>query len=276
MKYYFILLFFLFNLSLYSQEKSIFWKIEKDSITSYLLGTDHLFGKSFIDKNEKIIMALKSSQLVFTENIKSADSIVNSRNASNIIENLTSDEKNKLLEIFDKKLNINNLSLKELILTTDKYWSIFSCFSNKERKDKILMDDYIKKLSSTYKIKLVGLEDISETLKFLEKEYLNGYTDEKLISILKYKLDGFSKNLAHNNCSIHELYRNKLYNFNFNDVGDTKLLDSRNFIWIPKIISELENKKQVFIAVGIAHLDYKNGLIEQLKQKGYTITQIIL
>ena len=108
MKYYFILLFFLFNLSLYSQEKSIFWKIEKDSITSYLLGTDHLFGKSFIDKNEKIIMALKSSQLVFTENIKSADSIVNSRNASNIIENLTSDEKNKLLEIFDKKVNIKN------------------------------------------------------------------------------------------------------------------------------------------------------------------------
>ncbi|MDG2432946.1 TraB/GumN family protein [Flavobacterium sp.] len=276
MKYYFFLLFFLFNLSLYSQENSIFWKIEKDSITSYLLGTDHLFGKSFIDRNEKIIMALKSSQLVFTENIKSADSIVNSRNSSNIIENLTSDEKNKLLEIFDKKVNINNLSLKELILTTDKYWSIFSCFSNKERKDKILMDDYIKKLSSTYKIKLVGLEDISETLNFLEREYLNGYTDEKLISILKYKLDGFSKNLAHNNCSIHELYRNKLYNFNFNDVGDTKLLDSRNFIWIPKIISELENKKKVFIAVGIAHLDYKNGLIEQLKQKGYTITQIIL
>lgn len=276
MKYYFILFFLLFNLSIFSQENSIFWKIEKDSVTSYLLGTDHLFGKSFIDRNEKIIIALKSSQLVFTENIKSADSIVNSRNSSNYIEKLSSDEKNKLYEIFDKKVNINNLSIRELILTTDKYWSIFSCFSKNERKDKILMDDYIKNLSLKYKLKLVGLEDISETLKFLEKEYLNGYNDEKLVSILKYKLDGFSKNLAHNNCSTHELYRNKLYKYNFNEAGDTNLLDSRNEIWIPKIISELESKKQVFIAVGIAHLDYKNGLIEQLKQKGYTITPIIL
>lgn len=276
MKYYFLLFYVLFNSSVFSQENSIFWKIEKDSVTSYLLGTDHLFGKSFIDRNEKIIIALKSSQLVFTENIKSADSIVNSRNPSNYIEKLSSDEKNKLYEIFDKKVNVNNLSIRELILTTDKYWSIFSCFNKNERKDKMLIDDYIKNLSLKYKIKLIGLEDISETLKFIEKEYLNGYNDEKLVSILKYKLDGFSNKLAHNNCSVHELYRKKLYKYNFNEAGDPNLLASRNEIWIPKIISELESKKQVFIAVGIAHLDYKNGLIEQLKEKGYIITPIIL
>jgi uncharacterized protein YbaP (TraB family) len=220
--------------------------------------------------------ALKSSQLVYTENINSADSIVNSRNANNVIEKLSKTEKNKLLEIVDKRINVNNLTIRELLITTDKYWSIFSCFSEKERKEKLLMDDYIKKFSIENKIKLEGLEDITETLKFVEKEYLNNVSDEKLVALLKYKLDGFSKNLAHNNCEIHELYRNKLYRYNFSKTGDTTLLDNRNQNWLIKIISQLENKNRIFIAVGIAHLDYKNGLIEQLKLKGYNVTAIKL
>jgi uncharacterized protein YbaP (TraB family) len=276
MKYKFLILFFLFNLNAFSQENSVFWKVEKDSVISYLLGTDHLFSKLFVEKNKIIMSALKSSQLVFTENIKSADSIINSRSASNFIEKLSANEKDKLFEIVDKKVNANNLTIRELLLTTDKYWSIFSCFSEKERKEKLLMDDYIKKFSVENKIKLEGLEDITETLNFVEKEYLNDVNDEKLISVLKYKLDGFSKNLAHNNCGIHELYRHKLYKYNFDEIGDTNLLDNRNQNWLIKIITQLENKNKIFIAVGIAHLDNKNGLIEQLKLKGYNVTPIKL
>jgi hypothetical protein len=276
MKYKFLIIFFLINLNVFSQENSVFWKIEKDSVISYILGTDHLFNKLFVEKDKIIMSALKSSKLVFTENIKPADSIVNSRDANTFIEKLSKNEKGKLIEIVDKKVNVKNLTIRELLLTTDKYWSIFSCFSEKERKEKLLMDDYIKKFSKENKINLEGLEDIAETLKFVEKEYLSNVDDEKLIVLLKYKLNGFSKNLAHNNCEIHELYRRKLYKFNFNDIGDTNLLDSRNQKWLVKIVNQLDNRNKVFIAVGIAHLDYKNGLIEQLKLKGYKVTPIIL
>lgn len=54
-----------------------------------------------------------------------------------------------------------------------------------------------------------------------------------------------------------------------------KLTVRRNLVWIP----ELEQKMQegaCFVAVGLAHLKYKDGLIKLLRQRGYKLKQIAL
>ena len=49
------------------------------------------------------------------------------------------------------------------------------------------------------------------------------------------------------------------------------ILTDRNDRWIKKMDDLLE-KKNCFIAVGLSHLMYECGLINQLTELGYTIT----
>lgn len=52
------------------------------------------------------------------------------------------------------------------------------------------------------------------------------------------------------------------------------MLINRNNEWLPKIEAYLTNKKVEFIVVGLAHMHGTDGLLEQLKNKGYQITQV--
>jgi uncharacterized protein YbaP (TraB family) len=53
-----------------------------------------------------------------------------------------------------------------------------------------------------------------------------------------------------------------------------KFLNERNMNWLPIIISQISDKSS-FIAVGALHLPGKKGIIELLREKGYTVKPII-
>lgn len=55
----------------------------------------------------------------------------------------------------------------------------------------------------------------------------------------------------------------------------SRLLDERNIVWIPKLEKEMREKSS-FIAVGGGHLGGKKGVINLLKDKGYKITAVKL
>ncbi len=57
-------------------------------------------------------------------------------------------------------------------------------------------------------------------------------------------------------------------------IPDT-LLSVRNQNWIPKIINHLQSGS-CFIAVGAGHLKYKTGVIQLLRDKGYTLRPVKL
>jgi uncharacterized protein YbaP (TraB family) len=54
------------------------------------------------------------------------------------------------------------------------------------------------------------------------------------------------------------------------------LLVQRNRLWLPRIEAMLENKtpKTTFITVGTAHLVGPDGLVAQLRAKGYTVERV--
>lgn len=52
------------------------------------------------------------------------------------------------------------------------------------------------------------------------------------------------------------------------------LLTSRNRNWIPKLDSLIAGKDDALVVVGAGHLVGKDGVIELLKAKGYTIDQM--
>ena len=276
MKTKFILLVLLTHFNTFAQELSVLWKIEKDSVQSYLFGTQHLFGSNYIKNDSIVFNALKNSMLIITENNDSANEIFEKRKKFDYISKLSEQEKNKLIEIIGNKTNIEKLKLKELLGQTDKHWGRFSCLNDTEKKDTILMDDYIKNFAKLNNIKIQGLEKTSETLNSIEKYTYPNIEDEQLINILRDKLNKFSNNLSNNNCGLENSYKEKKILYTFGNNIKIPILYERNKIWIKSIPSLLEKNKKVFIAIGIGHLNFNSGIVEMLKKEGYKLTPINL
>jgi uncharacterized protein YbaP (TraB family) len=54
-----------------------------------------------------------------------------------------------------------------------------------------------------------------------------------------------------------------------------KLLDDRNKAWVKQLPS-LFSEQSTFVAVGALHLSGKNGLVNLLRQQGYTVKSVPL
>jgi hypothetical protein len=270
------ILLFILSQNIYSQKETIFWKIQKDSTVSYLLGTQHMFGYSFLNDNSLILDKIKESKIILTENINSFDSIVSARIENKAIDFLNTDQISMISKMFKYNKNISKLSLKECLLQADKYWGRISCLNEDEINDTLTIDNSIKEFAIKNKIKVKGLENLSETINYINQYTYTNIDDEKLKDILIYKLNCLIQNTKHDHCDIEKLYRKKSYIYSFEKKIDAPVITDRNNKWMKNIPTILEKYKNVFIAVGIAHLDFDLGLINQLRQKGYIITPIRL
>jgi hypothetical protein len=52
------------------------------------------------------------------------------------------------------------------------------------------------------------------------------------------------------------------------------LITNRNQAWIPKLESLIRGKDDALVVVGAGHLVGKEGVVELLRAKGYTIEQL--
>lgn len=95
------------------------------------------------------------------------------------------------------------------------------------------------------------------------------------------------KDIARANELINELIatwregdENKLYQFFLKDMRNDfpkmyqKLVIDRNKDWMPHIIQLIQTPEKEFILVGVAHLVGPEGIVAQLKKKGYRITKV--
>lgn len=54
------------------------------------------------------------------------------------------------------------------------------------------------------------------------------------------------------------------------------LLTNRNNAWMPQLVEFLKNDEVEFVVVGLLHMYGEDGLLEQLRSKGYTVEQVKL
>ncbi|UYW02487.1 TraB/GumN family protein [Flavobacterium agricola] len=231
-------------------------------------------GKNFKKKNKFLLSKVEESNLVLVENIGESYPIINVRE-NNLSTDFLNQNQLKLLEnIISNKTTIKKLSLKEIMIKIDEVWAKKSCLNNRERKDSLSLDDFLIKSSQEKGIKVVGLEDLSITIEYINKYTYEKFDDDRLKEIIVAKLNNINQNIKHSNCKIEKKYRTKSYDYNFNKNVEHPILAERNINWMRKIPSFLNEYKKVFIAVGIGHLDYENGLLNLLKNEGYSITPI--
>ena len=127
-------------------------------------------------------------------------------------------------------------------------------------------------LAKKQKSKISGLEEIEDQL-----DAIDAIEMDDQVKMLMEMVDSFHVQKKAFEEMI-ELYKEQNIAELFDMMSDyeevsnvqTDLLDDRNTAWIPKIEDQIA-KEPTFIAVGAAHLFGEKGVIQLLKDAGYTL-----
>ena len=269
-------------------QNSILWKVTntKTKYTSYILGTYHLIGSGFVDAYPVIKEKINEADLVITETkldrLKSKD-YYNSRQSSTMLSTvLPQQDIDYLKEIFKKgKIDIEKFTPGEILLKLQAFYPKFKCNSIKN-DDTLVIDEYIQYLGNQNQKKpyyletdSFGLEKITELTKAYDWEFFKKYIPGIL---KKYR----SKEIDESQCLFANQYTSFDLDYKFNAscnsnqkglAGDSELTRTRNIDWMKQIPPLLENNN-CFIAVGLFHLYYECGILEQLKKLGYEVEKV--
>lgn len=267
-------------------QKTIFWEV-KDTVhnkTSYLLGTMHVIGASFIDSFAPVQAALKNSDIAIFEKIDEGEnfsSTVETREKSDSLRIILTKKEYNYLKSLDTKWTDDYLAKHKV--TELKYRLIFKasikvCGAYTKNDSTILLDDHLERKARSSNIALMGLETTEEQLEAIaidQKTTQKSWALERngIRGLLKIMKDGKYHPIL---CGAEKEYMNFEMPYDFDkNCSDDALIQARNNKWLPKLVSQLSSKN-CFIAVGFLHLKNDCGLITELKRKGFVITPILL
>lgn len=263
--------------------KSLLWKIEGNGLEepSYLFGTMHLIEEEYWVFPETLEERVKSCKRLVME----VDDI---SNAAGALELMKAEEGRTLKDMFspeqyDSLMNIGaeamgmEREMFEKVFGGMKPFGIISAMSKASFKGATKSYEMtLISLANLNKIEKGGLETIEQQLGFFDQ-----IPDEKMKTIILETM----KTVGDDNTEMVEMMKiykeqdlEKLGKFMIEQSPEMMenediLLTGRNKAWIPKI-EEFVKDGKTFIAVGAAHLVGDEGVINLLKEKGYTLTPI--
>ena len=243
---------------------------------SYLFGTHHAFGQTFFDSLTNANHALEMCELMIKENLNIPGHL-----AEDIINSRTSQTKwHKYLKkedvLFVQKLfassptDFNKMTPTEMYAFLNRHFKQQVCLANDPADSSLSLDDYIAYKARQREIESIGLETTEEQIELINKdaEGIPKRNHQRRLSNIIHKL----KTKNNNDCAETAWNSQMQMDYQLNSpCENTLILTARNNKWMNTIV-ELVESKNCFIAVGLSHLMYECGLINQLKGLGYTIT----
>ena len=271
---------------------SILWEVSKSGINhkSYLLGTFHEVNPTFFLSIPLAAEKLKQCKILYVEQTgQAAASGSQTAPDGNIPKTKTWNLQlwNQLLNS-DQQVVFGNFVKKSedsswyksspllLLLTLNRiYYQNFCDTTN--RTSNQTMDAYIENFAIKNHLQAKSLDgnhmQIIETASNdngIGRDFMYAEACSDLMDKMLH--DDASK------CGFIEEYKSFKLNYQF----DTELKDvnvsssfilERNIKWLQTLDSTFKENSS-FVAVGIRHLFYKEGLVEQLRQKGYTVEPV--
>ncbi len=281
----FLFLFLFLNLSFQqvAAQKTILWSVTSPASakTSFLLGTFHQMGNSFVDSLPQIKEALLQSEVAIFESVDNSEKLVtllNSRNEDLTFQEYLKKDDAAFLKSFSAgwAVPVSKLSPMELLVKLQQEYAKANCGTIKPTDTWSHFDKYLIHLATSQNLAVVGLETDS-----LQTNYINaaqtGFTWQQAKKPLQEWIRNIKKSRDTGKyCRVAQDYLKFDLDYKFSEkCGDNVMLKGRNEKWLPKILPYLENQN-AFVAVGLLHLYGDCGLIMQLKAKGYLVTPVIL
>ncbi|NQX97609.1 MAG: TraB/GumN family protein, partial [Flavobacteriales bacterium] len=284
MKKSIIILLVVLTNTLFSQEKyqGLLWEVSGNGLqkNTYLYGTMHISGKLAFHLGEEFFTAIKSVDAIALESnpILWLDEIVDSEYASDYLGYYSLNRqyyKGFYTESFKVKV-LDNLTLSKSI-STDHYltnWLLYR--SNKSKSDfeeETFLDMFIYQAGSKFGKPVYSLEDFKQTSVFKK---LSAIPDMETKETPEWFTKMIKKKSSYN--IIIEAYRNKNLDMLDSIQSATAsnnylkyMLYDRNIIMANNIDSIISRGTSLFIGIGAAHLPKEKGVIELLRNKGYTV-----
>ena len=269
------------SITAFAQEKkyqSLFWEISGNGLTkkSYMYGTMHVSDKVSFHLSDSFFEKLLASDFIANESEPNTWTELydlfgfyrSTKTNGNFYSNFYTSpiEKDNLTSLFRG----SNYNLIGLLSRTNQ--------ANQEYQEETYLDMFIYRTGRKYGKKTLGLENVKTTTLNIEKaqaEMDRSEVDGNKQAFLKIlKKRSYAEVLR-------DAYREK----------DLDLIDTLNMLSSPKSYNKamlfdrndvmsksmdsIMKTGSLFAAVGAAHLPGKNGMIEMLRRKGYTVTPII-
>lgn len=251
--------------------------------SSYLFGTFHLLTESFVDSQKNVIKAFKSCKAVAGEVITdsmASPKVLEAMQADTPIQELLSqpvyaDLNAWMLELMGMDMTLfNNFSPMAVnaVLLNAIYQKHFS-----PPKGEQVMDIYFQAEARKRKMNVYGLESIQTQITALFEQPLTRQAKHLEELVLEkdsavYQL----RELAHlYRTANYDKLTSMMYDESFSQVEIELLVNDRNDAWVQKLPAMMQ-QEPTFVAVGAMHLAGENGLVEQLRKKGYTVKPLAL
>ena len=266
--------------------KSCLWRVVSKDSAVYLLGSVHLLKPDAYPLSQAIEQAFgDSTKLVLEVNLDS----LNSPDAQQmILSKALLPEGKTLNEILSPatyqtvRQKVEALGLDIEALKRMKPW--FLSLSLVAMKMQQLgynaqhgVDRHFFERARKAKKEVLGLETADFQINLLDS--LPAKTqEESLLQTLK-ELDQFEtefEQLVRAWAAGHEKQLDNLLLESFKEYPDVyaKLISERNRNWLPKIESHFQGGNKTLVVVGAAHLVGRDGVVELLKRKGYSVEQL--
>ncbi len=269
------------SITVSAQEKkyqSLFWEISGNGLAkkSYMYGTMHVSDKVSFHLSDSFFEKLLASDYIANESEPNTWTELydlfgfyrSTKTNGNFYSNFYTSpiEKDYLYSLFRG----SNYNLIGLLSRTNQ--------AKQEYQEETYLDMFIYRTGRKYGKKTLGLENVKTTTLKIEKAQA-----QMDISEIDGNKQAFLKILKKRSYAevLRDAYREK----------DLDLIDTLNMLSSPKSYNKamLFDRNEVmsksmdsimktgslFAAVGAAHLPGKNGMIEMLRRKGYTVTPII-
>jgi uncharacterized protein YbaP (TraB family) len=268
-----------------AEDKSFLWRVQSDKANIYILGSVHFLKKENYPLNKTIEKAFESAQkLVLEVDLKSEDAGTVQRvtlekgiNRERTLQQSISSETYGLAEKRAQELGIDIRALNLL-----KPWVVALTMTALQLQKlgfdpNYGVDRYLAGRATESGKTVVGLETASFQIGLIDQ--LPEPDQESMLRQSLKEMDLLERGLdqivrAWSTGDVAALEALLLGGMReYPAVYQTVVVD-RNQRWLPQIEKMIERGESVLIAVGAAHLIGKDGVIELLKARGYTLEQM--
>lgn len=281
-----LFLFLLFSLSTRAQssgDNTLLWEISGNELPqpSYLYGTIHLICKNDLYLGARTLEKLKSSQRLVLEIDLSKVSAINLQKKTRMAGDttldmlLTPEEYATVARYFNDSLRLPLALMKKtkpLLISAAMLTRYDECDASTSVEDTLI------KLANAVSIPIGQLETAEYQLSLFDsisyqqqaKMLLRQVTSPDSRNDLRKLLQLYMQQDLQ---GLNSLVTGEMEKDDAGKAFEAHLLDLRNHNWISKM-EEMMAAEPVFFGVGAAHLPGSQGVIELLRQSGFTVTPL--
>lgn len=274
---------------MFAQTNSLLWEITAPETEqkSYVFGTIHIIPESYFNISDSLLYCIDIAEEIYLEiELDQIYDFVNISEFMNelfmpngtLLSQLLSEEEFKLVRSKMEDINIPLLlynKIKPMFLSFLIEASDSGNINSDETQKMVSYDMEINKIAKSNKKPVKGLETMAFQIKLFDCISLEDQAQYLLKAIEAEKIQGDQKDLfeIYHKQDLKELVQ-------LLDVADSPeqlnniILDKRNQNWIEQI-KETSNHKTCLYAFGAAHLVGEKGILNLLKENGYTVRPIL-